>query len=174
MILRAHSVGGSRGPFWNITGTNAGAPAADSSNWTFCCGTPVLGYAVMSTSGNFSQSLSNGSSTSLIQYKFNVNDARYFGTLTVSISNIVGPTQTAQTGTCLFDANGNGAPPSPYVLCSGIPAGNRCPSQAGSLSLINASFSTSSGNYCEYASFSTVQVSPGALTFTLSQNGIVT
>ena len=174
MILRDKSVGGSRGPFWNLTGTNAGDPAADSANWTFCCGTPVLGYAVMNTSGNFSQSLSNGSSTGLLNYTFNLNDARYIGTLTVSISNIAGPTQTAQTGTCLFDANGNGAPPSPYVACGGIPPGNRCPSQVGSLSLINATFSTSSGNYCEYATFATVQVPPGALVFTILQNGIAT
>jgi hypothetical protein len=97
MIFRDKSVGGSRGPFWCIADSGCSGstdPASDSVNWSFCCGAPSLGYNVLTTSGNFGGSYGNGSTNLLSggsSYTFNVNDARSFAVLSITISSIQGP-----------------------------------------------------------------------------------
>ena len=173
-ILRDKSVGGSRGPFWCSadSGCSGTDPAADSTNWAFCCGTPTLGYTPLSTSGNFNSTIAGGASVDLLPpYTFNLNDARYIGTLTISISNIVGPTQTIPGATCLNDINGNGTPPG-FSMC---PFSGQSRPQTN-YTLINPSFNVSGfGGYQQWqAPGTSTQLPPAALVFTLLQNGAAT
>jgi PEGA domain-containing protein/collagen triple helix repeat protein len=162
LIFRDRSVGGSRGPFWNLTGTNAGDPASDSTNWVFCCGTPVLGYPLMITSGDFSQALANGSSASLIQYTFNVNDARSFAVLSVTISNIQGPVQiTSITAQCIMRSGGGFG----YPQCPTWPA---VPPGATFLASVGGN------NAYSYSTTTSTQLAPGAMTWTVLKNGVAT
>jgi hypothetical protein len=41
MVQRNPKLGGSVGPFFNLTGNNAGDPVYDTTNWYYCCGTVV-------------------------------------------------------------------------------------------------------------------------------------
>jgi hypothetical protein len=52
--MRSASLGGSVGPFFNLTGVTGFDPAWDQTDWIYCCGTPTPGYATFSLSGNFS------------------------------------------------------------------------------------------------------------------------
>ena len=166
MILRDRSVGGSRGPFWCVNDLGCAAtgdPASDSTDWSFCCGTPILGYALMQTSGSFSQALANGSSTSLIQYTFNVNDARSFAALSVTISSISGPLGPPTRFNCFpgFSAFGlpdcglNGQPPS----------AKNC---------VDTGTNISGSEVWNCQGGPGAQLPPGALTWTVLQNGVAT
>jgi len=172
MIFRDKSVGGSRGPFWCIADSGCASstdPASDSVNWSFCCGTPSLGYPVMSTSGSFSQALASGSSTPLIKYTFNVNDARSFAVLSVTISNIQGPLGSPTFTNCADWAT-PGATFYGYPDCG---LNNQSPASHG----CSDTGTQVPGNGTEIWRCPTgpaQQLPPGALTWTVQKNGVDT
>lgn len=182
-VMRPAGIG-SRGPFWCIAdaGCNGTDPASDSVNWTYCCGTPMLGYTPLTTSGSFSGSYNSGSLASLLAgYTFNAAEARTFGTLSINVSSIQGP--AGSTTTCGVDGNGqailvvtNGNF-QPLPLCSNPPG---CTVDASGIS--NGRTTGASGNVYSDSTNSTGSVwicvtppaPPGVLTFTVEKNGVAT
>jgi PEGA domain-containing protein/collagen triple helix repeat protein len=81
-VIRDPSVGGSAGPFFNLTGVRGTDPAADLANWVYCCGTAVLGYQPLALSGSIQGSYPAGSSTNLLTHTFNVDETKIITTLT--------------------------------------------------------------------------------------------
>ena len=96
--MRPASIGGTPGPFFNLTGGNLADPADDTADWVYCCGTPVLGYPGFSQSGSFNNSYGANSSSSLMQYTFAPSEAPMFHQLAVNLSSVAG--SPAQYGYC--------------------------------------------------------------------------
>ncbi|HEV2521987.1 MAG TPA: M14 carboxypeptidase N/E family protein [Candidatus Acidoferrales bacterium] len=174
-VIRVPGIG-SPGPFWNVTGNNRGDPASDTATWSYCCGTPVLGYTTMQTTGTFNATYSNGSSASLLQYTFTAANPNSFTTLNVTISSIQGPqgspavfTECAGWGTggqSFWSGSGFGFPP-----CgggSGDPTG---------CTLIPSNFDINPAHGAAYSCLIQPAIPaapPGAMVWTVLKNGTAT
>jgi len=182
MIFRDKSVGGSHGPFWciNESGcTTTGDPATDLVNWQHCCGTPILGYSLLTTSGNFNGSYGNGSTNLLPPYTFNVNDAQTFGTLTITISSIAGPNSPEQFAPPVSSGGPECAPPggpNAFTTWSGLTGFPVCNSVVGG----GTSGCTAYGlpgppqMYQQCPIAPAQQQAPAAMTWTVFKNGVAT
>ncbi len=184
MIFRDKSVGGSHGPFWciNESGcTTTGDPATDLVNWQHCCGTPILGYSLLTTSGNFNGSYGNGSTNLLPPYTFNVNDAQTFGTLTITISSIAGPNSPEQfapptrdsTGTPITCVQPGG--PNQFTTWSnllGVPACNSA--VGGGTSGCTLVYPGPPASYWQCPIAPAQSQAPAAMTWTVFKNGVAT
>jgi PEGA domain-containing protein len=110
-IMRDPSVSGSRGPFFNLTGINAGIdPVSDSTNWVYCCGTPVLGYAPLLMTGSAIGTYQPGSSTNVMSHTFSVNEIRTLTTMIISLQ--FAPSTPTTAWISCFDVGGTNLSPS--------------------------------------------------------------
>ena len=173
-VMRDPSLGGSRGPFFSLTGINSGDPgvgaedpAVDGKDWVYCCGTAVVGYINPSTSGSFGLSMSpNQSSSYNSQQPFNASNAYTFNTLTVTISSITSTTTVTQTvsGKCYV---GNAFIAGLGGYSSACPGGS--PPQGWTLDPNTGG--AYNGYFGSTTTTTTTNNTPGSITFTVQRNG---
>lgn len=176
-VMRSPGIG-TPGPFFNLSGMNGGDPALNTSDWVYCCGTPVLGYPIMPTSGDYTADpiLTSGQSISLTQATFNPDQVRTFSSMTVNVLSLIAqPMTTSTTVQCLGDPNGNGPPPGAIPLCTSSQYSHPGTDVlGGGCSVINQNYATNQGSYrlvqCTVTTSSTPQ-NPGALSWTILKNG---
>ena len=171
-VMRAAGIG-TPGPFFNLTGNNGGDPASDSADWVYCCGTAMLGYTPLFSSGDFSAdpTLSAGGSIFLTQSTLNSDQAKTYSMLTVNVTSLQGPPAIPpSTANCWGWPSGNQggfSDDNNGVKCNGNgnPAG--C-SQSG----------PNTGDEEEYAcpvpGTDVAAQPPAALVWTIQKNGVAT
>jgi collagen triple helix repeat protein len=178
------NVGGTKGPFFNLTGNVGTDPAADTVNWIYCCGTPTVGYAAFAISGTLPTALGAGATANLETYTFNAADYMTLAGLTISnlsgtITTVTGVTTTcdgfALSGAWYNPVQWDGSVPACYpnyfgttttpTNCSVIQQmGTRFVSGQGTVPIFRYSCSTGTST----------NGPTGNLTFTVVKNGVVT
>ncbi len=114
-VMRSSSVGGSPGPFFNLTGNTGTEPVLDTINWAYCCGVPQLGYQPLSMSGSTAGTFNPGSLTNLMQYTFNIYERQTINTINISVQ-FQPSSDTTGTGRC-YGANGSVVNNTGYPNC---------------------------------------------------------
>ena len=138
-------------------------------NWIYCCGTPVLGYAPLVTSGSTAGTFQSGSMTSLLNYTLNVFESKTISSLTITTNFQLNTTQQIQ---CVVPNPANQGPPTlddtGFPNCNVIGATNLILVSTGSFGSPNFTYNLFSGTI-------TVQGPPaGTITWTVLKNGLST
>jgi hypothetical protein len=183
MVLRDPSVGGSRGPFWNLNGQNFNSanvsedPAVDTTDWVYCCGTPVLGYQLMATSGSTAGTFGAGSAVSLLTHTMNVDESFTFTTISINVSITSAP--SIATGSCWAFLTGSGPRPGAYCAdaptCSDPLSGSEhCTPPVGlSVTFSQPATIVNGWQLCNYTY--PIQSAPvGTMSWTVLKNGVAT
>ncbi len=181
LVLRSSNCGqpvcGTPGPFFNLTGSNAGDPAADATNWIYmgCCSPPSVGYSQPVNFADpqlYSTTFAPGAGLNVYSYTFTIDNPATFSQLIVNVQSLVGPTQqqttTAQTACVAQSGNGNNLTGLPTCNPSSPPS---VPNGCSFITVFNSNWNEYS---CLLTKTITVQLPPGNLTWTVQKNGVAT